>query len=248
MVQLGLQKLGFDVRLSGDGCWRMGDLAGADLFQEGVVGVGFGLDAVQGGPDAEEVVGHLGGAGLFGFGAGLEGREAVAEGVEPGEVGTERHRGPLYAFRVNYIVGGGALEVLRRKGDLSGPVSFGIVPPGLSWFAGIIWAEGRDEGSAMRARIPVDRRAIAEFCRRNRIRRLSLFGSVLRDDFGPESDVDVLVEFEPGARVGFIGLAGMESELSDVLGRRADIRTPNDLSRYFRQEVLAAAEEQYAAA
>jgi predicted nucleotidyltransferase len=99
----------------------------------------------------------------------------------------------------------------------------------------------------MSARIPIDRRVIAEFCRRNRIRRLSLFGSVLRDDFGPDSDVDVLVEFEPDARVGLIRLAGMECELSEVLGRKADIRTPNDLSRYFRQEVLQAAEEQYAA-
>lgn len=99
----------------------------------------------------------------------------------------------------------------------------------------------------MSARISIDRGAIAEFCRQNRIRKLSLFGSVLRDDFGPDSDVDVLVEFEPDARIGLIRLAGLERELSQVLGRRADIRTPNDLSRYFRSEVLAAAEEQYAA-
>jgi predicted nucleotidyltransferase len=100
----------------------------------------------------------------------------------------------------------------------------------------------------MSARIPIDRQQIAEFCRRNRIRRLSLFGSVLRRDFGPDSDVDVLVEFEPEAKVGFIRLAGMERELSEVLGRKADIRTANDLSPYFRNEVLAAAEVQYAAA
>ena len=65
---------------------------------------------------------------------------------------------------------------------------------------------------------------IAEFCQRNRIRRLALFGSVLRDDFTPESDVDVLVEFEPGARVG-LAFFGMEDELSNILGRRVDMST-----------------------
>ncbi len=73
-----------------------------------------------------------------------------------------------------------------------------------------------------------------------------MFGSVLRDDFGPESDVDVLVEFEPGARVGLITLAGMEIELSEMIGRKVDMRTAEDLSRYFRDEVLAEAEVQYA--
>jgi len=75
---------------------------------------------------------------------------------------------------------------------------------------------------------------------------MSLFGSVLREDFGPDSDLDVLVEFEPGQPVGFIRLAGMEIELSDILGRKVDLRTPGDLSRYFRQEVLDSAEVQYA--
>ena len=73
-----------------------------------------------------------------------------------------------------------------------------------------------------------------------------MFGSVLRDDFGPESDVDVLVEFEPGARVGLIRLAGMEIELSEMIGREVDMRTAEDLSRYSRDEVLAEAEVQYA--
>lgn len=72
-----------------------------------------------------------------------------------------------------------------------------------------------------------------------------LFGSVLRDDFGPDSDVDVLVEFRPGARVGLIKLAAMELELSAVLGHKVDVRTPAELSRYFRQEVLDSAEEVY---
>ena len=97
----------------------------------------------------------------------------------------------------------------------------------------------------MAAKIAIDQDRIAEFCRRHQIRKLALFGSVLRDDFRADSDVDVLVEFEAGARVGLIRLAGMERELSCILGRRADLRTPGDLSRYFRQEVLDAAEVQY---
>ena len=87
---------------------------------------------------------------------------------------------------------------------------------------------------------------VVDFCRRHHIRRLSFFGSVLRDDFGANSDVDVLVEFEPGYPVGFIRLAGMQIELSGILGRHADLRTPAELSRYFRQEVIDSAELQYA--
>jgi len=98
----------------------------------------------------------------------------------------------------------------------------------------------------MSARIQVDSVRIAEFCRKHHIRRLAFFGSVLGDDFRPDSDVDVLVEFEPGQVVGLVRLAGMERELSAILGRKADLRTPQDLSRYFRDEVLASAEVQYA--
>jgi predicted nucleotidyltransferase len=88
---------------------------------------------------------------------------------------------------------------------------------------------------------------LAEFCRRNHIAKLSLFGSVLREDFRPDSDVDVLVEFEEGHVPGFFGLARMEEELSALLGgRKVDLRTPQDLSRYFREEVLASAAVQYA--
>lgn len=101
--------------------------------------------------------------------------------------------------------------------------------------------------SCMRHGLKLDQERIAEFCRSNGIRKLSLFGSVLRDDFGPESDVDVLVEFEPGARVGLIRLAGLEIELSHIIGRKVDIRTPQDLSRYFRDKVVSTAEVQYAA-
>lgn len=100
----------------------------------------------------------------------------------------------------------------------------------------------------MSTKISVDREKIADFCRRHRIRRLALFGSVLRDDFRPDSDVDVLVEFEPGATPGLIRLAGMEIELTELLGRKADLRTRAELSRYFRQEVVEMAEVQYDAA
>lgn len=96
--------------------------------------------------------------------------------------------------------------------------------------------------------IDIPKEKLAEFCGRNRIRRLALFGSVLRDDFGPASDVDVLVEFEAGARVGLLRLAGMEIELSEMLGRKVDLNTPGFLSDYFRDKVLAEAEVQYDAA
>jgi hypothetical protein len=85
---------------------------------------------------------------------------------------------------------------------------------------------------------------VAEFCRRNRIRRLSFFGSVLRDDFRDDSDVDVLVEFEPGTRTGYRFFA-MEVELSELLGRKVDLNTPGCLSKYFRDQVLAEAQVQY---
>ena len=88
---------------------------------------------------------------------------------------------------------------------------------------------------------------IEAFCRQNHIRKLSLFGSAQRDDFNLASDVDILVEFEPGSLVGLIGIAGMEIELSQMLGRKVDLRTPQDLSRYFRQEVLDSAQVQYVA-
>lgn len=97
----------------------------------------------------------------------------------------------------------------------------------------------------MAAKLSISQSTLADFCRRRRIRKLSLFGSVLRDDFGPESDVDVLVEFEPGATVGYFELADMEIELSDLLGRKADVRTPKELSPYFRDQVVASAEPQY---
>ena len=86
---------------------------------------------------------------------------------------------------------------------------------------------------------------IADFCRRHNIRRLAFFGSVLRDDFQPSSDVDVLVEFEPGTRMGMIRLAGLELELGKILGRKVDLNTPGFISEYYRDHVLAEAEIQY---
>ncbi len=96
-----------------------------------------------------------------------------------------------------------------------------------------------------RAKIDIPRERIAEFCRRRHIRKLSLFGSVLRDDFGPESDVDVLVEFEHGARVGLIRLAGLELELGAIIGRKIDLNTQGFLSKYYRDQILEEAEVQY---
>jgi len=87
---------------------------------------------------------------------------------------------------------------------------------------------------------------IEEFCKRHHIKKLSLFGSALRDDFTPESDLDILVEFDPAHIPGLIRLAGMEIELTSILGRKVDMRTAQDLSRYFRDEVLNSSKVQYA--
>jgi len=97
-------------------------------------------------------------------------------------------------------------------------------------------------------RVPLDQQYIVAFCRRHHIQRLSLFGSVLRDDFDPEaSDIDFLVEFQPGAGVSLFDVGGMVVELEEKLDRTVDLRTPRDLSRYFRDEVVASAELIYAA-
>lgn len=99
----------------------------------------------------------------------------------------------------------------------------------------------------MRARIPIDQKQIVDFCRKHRIRKLSLFGSVLRDDFRPDSDVDILVEFETAHTPGFIRLYQIEEELSLLLGgHRPDLVTPGFLNRRIRDRVLSEAEVQYA--
>ncbi|NIO04344.1 MAG: nucleotidyltransferase [Proteobacteria bacterium] len=97
-----------------------------------------------------------------------------------------------------------------------------------------------------RTHMKVPKEKVEMFCKKYNIRRLLFFGSFLRKDFGPGSDVDALVEFGPGQTVGFIRLGGMEVELSKILERKVDLRTPAELSRYFRQEVLDSAEVQYA--
>ncbi|OIP28956.1 MAG: nucleotidyltransferase [Deltaproteobacteria bacterium CG12_big_fil_rev_8_21_14_0_65_43_10] len=97
----------------------------------------------------------------------------------------------------------------------------------------------------IRVELPQDK--VASFCKKHHIQKLSLFGSVIRDDLGPGGDIDILVEFEPGNVPSFFRLFDMEEELSVILGgRKVDIRTPEDLSRYFRDRVLASAVVQYA--
>jgi len=95
------------------------------------------------------------------------------------------------------------------------------------------------------ARIPVGEAVLAEFCRRNGIRKLSLFGSVLTDRFSESSDVDILVEFDPSRRVGLFKMAALERELTSFYGRKVDLRTPDELSRYFRDGVVSSAMVQY---
>ena len=95
--------------------------------------------------------------------------------------------------------------------------------------------------------IEISEQAISAFCRKHHIRRLSLFGSILRDDFGPDSDIDILVEFEPGATPGF-GFFGLQEELAQLLSRKVDLNTPQCLSRYFVDEVLREARVLYDAA
>jgi predicted nucleotidyltransferase len=92
--------------------------------------------------------------------------------------------------------------------------------------------------------IEISNRAIEEFCRRHHIQRLALFGSILRDDFGPDSDIDVLVTFEPDETPGF-GFIDVQDELSEILGHPVDLHTPASLSKYFRNEVLREAEALY---
>jgi len=99
----------------------------------------------------------------------------------------------------------------------------------------------------MSVKIDIPKEKIADFCRKHGIRKIAFFGSVLRDDFMPESDVDVLVEFEPGHTPG-LAFFTMQRELSEILGRRVDLNTAGDLSPYFRDEVLSEAQVLYDAA
>ena len=99
----------------------------------------------------------------------------------------------------------------------------------------------------MNPQLSIPKTELAAFCRAHGIRRLAIFGSALRADFGPESDIDLLVEFAPDRAPGLLGMAGLEIELSALFGgRKVTWRTPEDLSRYFRHDILATAEVQYA--
>jgi uncharacterized protein len=96
-------------------------------------------------------------------------------------------------------------------------------------------------------RLAIAEEELARFCRRHQIQRLSLFGSMLAGTAMPESDIDLLVEFEAGCEPGLLELAAMEAELAALLGaNKVDLRTPQDLSRHFRDQVLRTAEVQYA--
>ena len=97
----------------------------------------------------------------------------------------------------------------------------------------------------MRRKARFPRKRLAEFCRRHHIRKLSLFGSALRGNLGKGSDVDMLVEFFPRKGPGYIGLAGMELELARMVGRKIDLRTPQELSRHFRDIILSEARTHY---
>ncbi|MBI2908041.1 MAG: nucleotidyltransferase family protein [Chloroflexi bacterium] len=102
-------------------------------------------------------------------------------------------------------------------------------------------------GSRVERNISVPHERLAEFCQRHHITKLAFFGSVLRDDFRPDSDVDVLVEFDPDHVPGFFRLSDMETELSALLGgRKVDLRTREDLSRHFREQVVREAQMLYA--
>lgn len=98
-------------------------------------------------------------------------------------------------------------------------------------------------GYSLEQKMPKD--ALVAFCKRNHIRRLSVFGSAIRRELRPESDLDILVEFDADHVPGLFSVVRMEMELSETLGRKVDLRTPEDLSRYFRDEVMANAELQY---
>ena len=110
--------------------------------------------------------------------------------------------------------------------------------------AAVRWGEER----TMAPKVAVDREKLIEICKKHHIRKLALFGSVLRDDFGPESDVDILVEFEPDGVPGFFGLHRIEREIAAIFGgRRIDLLTFRSLNPHLRDRILAEAEIQYAA-
>ena len=91
----------------------------------------------------------------------------------------------------------------------------------------------------------ISKEELANFCKKNNIRKLSVFGSFIREQLRPDSDIDILVEFEPNHTPGLFSIIRMEMELSEIIGRKVDLRTPEDLSKYFRDEVVKNAKLQY---
>jgi predicted nucleotidyltransferase/antitoxin component HigA of HigAB toxin-antitoxin module len=159
--------------------------------------------------------------------------ERISEAMEEGEVSRADLARLLETSRANVtaLLSGARNMTLRTLADVASAlgkrVEISLEP-----------LPERPEGAA---RVEIPREQIGELCRRHHVRRLALFGSVLRDDFGPDSDVDVLVEFEPGYRLG-LAFFGMQEELSELFGRPVDLNTAQDLSRYFREEVVHTAE------
>jgi predicted nucleotidyltransferase len=142
----------------------------------------------------------------------------------------------------------GGPAAFKRDHTVRGGVDAKVVLKDATWLDHRATIVGHNGPRMTVGRIEVAQERLAEFCRRNGVRKLALFGSVLTDRFSDASDIDVLVEFEPGQRIGYLRMAGMERELSAILGgRKVDLRTPSELSRYFRDEVLRTAVVQYAA-
>jgi len=132
-------------------------------------------------------------------------------------------------LRVSFVLGTPSFLNQRSR-----QVRFGVMTAG-------------KERNAMNPQVSVSKTALAAFCQKHGIKRFAIYGSALREDFSPDSDIDVLVEFELDRVPGLFGIAGMELELSALFsGRKVDLRTPEDLSRYFRQDVLDTADVQYA--
>ncbi len=121
------------------------------------------------------------------------------------------------------------------------------MPIGYAKSAVVVHCSCVENGDAQDMKLPVEinKAEITAFCKKHHITKLALFGSVLTDRFGPESDVDVLIEFDQEHIPGLFALSGMEFELTDILGRKADMRTKGDLSRFFRNEVVKNAKVQY---
>lgn len=163
----------------------------------------------------------------------LEAIEKVGEAMEEANVSKAELARRLGTSRANVtaLLSGRRNMTLRTLADLASALGQRVA---------ITLEPLRPPTAALRS-LPISSEEIADFCRKHHIRKLALFGSFLRGDYGPDSDVDLLVEFEPGQRLGF-AFFGIQDELSDLLGRKVDLNTPQSLSRYFRDDVVQNAE------